>query len=109
MLNLVMAQPKKKGRNSTSFSPLSTSKNRSATLRVVPTGSTGLRNAETPWLTTYGAKRHAWFISSEKKRTAKRVPQHSIIKVAGVNVSWITEVLQHPLVVCSAATCVTHH
>ncbi len=47
MLNLVMSQPKKKGRKSYSFSPLSTSKNRSATLRVVPTGSIGLRNAET--------------------------------------------------------------
>ena len=60
---------------------------RSATLRVVPTGSTGLRKAETPWLTTYGAKRHAWPITAKKKRTAKRVPQRIISKVASGNVS----------------------
>ncbi len=63
---------------------------RSATLRVVPTGSTGLRKAETPRLTTYGAKRHAWPITAKKKSTAKRVPQHSITKVASGNVLWIT-------------------
>ena len=56
-------------------------KNRSATLRVVPTGSTSLRNAETPRLTTYVAQLHAWPFTN-KKSTAKRVPQHSITKVA---------------------------
>ncbi len=64
-------------------------KNRSATLRVVPTGSTSLRNAETPRLTTYVAQLHAWPFTN-KKSTAKRVPQHSITKVAGGNVLWIT-------------------
>ncbi len=51
-------------------------------------GQHRLRKAETPWLTTYGAQRHAWPNASPDKSTAKRVPQ--LTKVAGGNALWIT-------------------